>query len=66
MNQAAVYFGENLGAYVVVDTDRDEVDYLKEDGTTQTDALQRQRWREHGLVLPPGRVRACASATSTR
>ncbi len=31
-----MYFGENLGAYVVVDTDRDEVDYVKEDGTTQT------------------------------
>ncbi len=36
VNQAAVYFGENLSAYVVVDTDRDEVDYVKEDGTTQT------------------------------
>ena len=36
LEQAAVYFGENLSAYVVVDTDRQEVDYVKEDGTTQT------------------------------
>ena len=36
VTQAAVYFGENLSAYVVVDTDRQEVDYVKEDGTTQT------------------------------
>ena len=31
-----MYFGENLGGYVVVDTERDEVDYSRTDGTTQT------------------------------
>lgn len=31
-----VYFGENLDAYAIVGTKRDEIDYTKSDGTEQT------------------------------
>lgn len=32
--QPRIYFGENLGGYAIVNSDRAEVDYLDEDGTT--------------------------------
>ena len=66
-NQPAVYFGENLGAYVIVDTKREEIDYQSsDDGTTQYDALQRRRRRRAWARSSAGRRSRCASATSTR
>jgi hypothetical protein len=36
VSQPQLYFGENLGGYSIVDTTRDEVDYLNEAGETIT------------------------------
>jgi hypothetical protein len=33
VDQPGIYFGENLGGYVMVNTDRDEIDYQDEDQT---------------------------------
>lgn len=35
-DQLALYFGEGLSGYVIVDTDRAEIDYQDEDNNTQT------------------------------
>ena len=37
VEQAGIYFGENLDGYVVVNTDRDEIDYQDEDETQTTE-----------------------------
>ena len=61
----SIYFGEDLGGYVMVDTDRDEIDYQDEDehrvrrATRATTACRPGRWCG-------GRRSPCASATSTR
>jgi uncharacterized membrane protein (UPF0182 family) len=35
LDKAGIYFGENLDGYIVVDTNRDEIDFQNEDGDTE-------------------------------
>ena len=42
LSQPRLYFGEGLDDYVVVGTDRDEIDFQDEDNETQTTALRRR------------------------
>ncbi|MBK9179505.1 MAG: UPF0182 family protein [Acidimicrobiales bacterium] len=35
LTRPEIYFGENLGSYAIVDTNRDEVNYVRADGTTE-------------------------------
>jgi uncharacterized membrane protein (UPF0182 family) len=40
IDQPAIYFGENKSGYVIVNTDRQEIDYQDEDGKTKYKAYQ--------------------------
>jgi uncharacterized membrane protein (UPF0182 family) len=40
IDQPAIYFGENKSGYVIVNTDRQEIDYQDEDGETKYKAYQ--------------------------
>ncbi len=40
IDQPEIYFGENKSGYVIVNTDRSEIDYQEEDGTTATTSYE--------------------------
>lgn len=40
LSQPAIYYGQNLGGYAIVNTDQREIDYTQADGTNRTSVYQ--------------------------
>ena len=66
LDQPGIYFGEDLDGYIVVDTNRDEIDFQDAEGETQPTTYSAVTMGSRPTRWCAGRRSRCASATSTR